>query len=67
MFENYNNLEEQEQKAYIMENFPNRDEIIEWWKNYHPRKELFNQEYTIYEVEIPKMFKAFVEYLLNKE
>lgn len=70
MFEDYNKQEEAEQKALfiadVMHRFPNNPEIWKWWKEQKFQKEQGEQEYTmIYEIDLPKILKAFTEHLLN--
>jgi hypothetical protein len=49
-------------------NFPNDLEIWEWWKNQNFQKENGEQEYTmIYEIDLPKILKSFIEYFKNKK
>lgn len=70
MFENYNKQEEAEQKALfiadVMHRFPDNPEIWKWWKTQKFQKEQGEQEHTmIYEIDLPKILKAFTEHLLN--
>ena len=70
MFEEYNKQEEAEQKALfigdVMHRFPDNAEIWKWWNGQKFQKEQGEQEYTmIYEIDLPKILKAFVEHLLN--
>lgn len=70
MFENYNKQEEAEQKALfiadVMQRFPDNPEIWKWWKTQKFQKEQGEQEYgMIYEIDLPKILKAFTEHFLN--
>ena len=50
----------------VSHRFPANPEILEWWKTQNFQKEVGEQEYTmIFEIDLPKILKAFTEYLLN--
>ncbi len=50
----------------VMHRFPDNPEIWKWWKEQNFQKEQGEQEYTmIYEIDLPKILKAFTEHLLN--
>ena len=50
----------------VMHRFPSNVEIWEWWKTQNFQKEQGEQEYTmIFEIDLPKILKAFTEHLLN--
>ena len=52
--------------ADVMHRFPDNPEIWKWWKEQNFQKEQGEQEYTmIYEIDLPKILKAFTEHLLN--
>ena len=52
--------------ADVMHCFPDNPEIWKWWKEQKFQKEQGEQEYTmIYEIDLPKILKAFTEHLLN--
>lgn len=70
MFKEYNEQEKAEQKALfiadVMHRFPSNTDIWRWWKTQKFQKEQGEQEYMmIYEIDLPKILKAFSEYLLN--
>lgn len=72
MFAEYNKQEKEEQKALfiadIIHRFPDNHKIWKWWKEQKFQKEQGEQEYTmIYEIDLPKILKAFTENLLNSE
>lgn len=53
-------------KQDVMHRFPDNPEIWKWWKEQKFQKEQGEQEYTmIYEIDLPKILKAFTEHLLN--
>jgi hypothetical protein len=50
----------------VIRSFPDNVEIWEWWKTQKFQKEQGEQEYTmIYEIDLPKILKAFVERFPN--
>ncbi|MFA7156764.1 MAG: hypothetical protein WC123_03635 [Bacilli bacterium] len=52
----------------VMHSFPDNPEIWKWWKEQKFQKEQGEQEYTmIYEIDLPKILRAFTEHLLNYE
>ena len=70
MFKEYNEQEKAEQKALfiadVMHRFPSNPDIQNWWKTQNFQKEQGEQEYMmIYEIDLPKILKAFTEHLLN--
>ena len=51
-------------KTDVSRSFPDNVEIWKWWKTQNFQKEQSEQEYTmIYEIDLPKILKAFTEYL----
>lgn len=47
--------------------FPTNVEIWIWWQTQKFQKEQGEQEYTmIYEIDLPKILKAFTEHFQNK-
>ena len=51
-----------------MPRFPDNQEIWKWWKEQKFQKEHGEQEYTmIYEIDLPKILKAFTEHLFNRK
>jgi hypothetical protein len=47
----------------ILLNFPDNVEIWKWWQTQKFQKEQGEQEYKmIYEIDLPKILKSFVEY-----
>lgn len=47
--------------------FPSNSEIWKWWQTQNFQKEQGEQEYTmIYEIDLPKILKAFVERFPNE-
>ena len=50
----------------VMHRFPSNPDIWKWWKTQKFQKEQGEQEYMmIYEIDLPKILKAFSEHLLN--
>jgi hypothetical protein len=46
---------------------PNNEEIWRWWQTQKFQKEQGEQEYTmLYEIDLPKILKAFIEHLKIK-
>lgn len=53
-------------KTDVMRGFPDNVEIWKWWQTQTFQKEQGEQEYTmIYEIDLPKILKAFVERFPN--
>ena len=49
-----------------LESFPDNVEIWKWWQTQKFQKEQGEQEYTmIYEIDLPKILKAFTEQFPN--
>ena len=45
---------------------PSDEEIWRWWKTQKFQREQGEQEYTLlYEIDLPKILKAFTEYLIQ--
>lgn len=54
-------------KDIKMGRFPDNLEIWKWWETQNFQKENGEQEYTmIYEIDLPKILKAFYEYFGNQ-
>jgi len=50
----------------VIRSFPDNIEIWKWWKTQKFQKEQGEQEYTmIYEIDLPKILKAFTEHFPN--
>ena len=50
----------------VIRSFPDNAEIWEWWQTQKFQKEQGEQEYTmIYEIDLPKILKAFTEQFPN--
>lgn len=50
----------------ILRNFPDNVEIWKWWQTQKFQKEQGEQEYKmIYEIDLPKILKAFTEQFPN--
>lgn len=65
-----NSSKENETKALsqdaVIRSFPNNVEILKWWQTQKFQKEQGEQEYTmIYEIDLPKILKAFTERFPN--
>lgn len=53
-------------KTNVICSFPDNIEIWKWWKTQNFQKEDGEQEYTmIYEIDLPKILKAFYEHFGN--
>lgn len=53
-------------KTQVISSFPDNVEIWEWWQTQRFQKEKGEQEYTmIYEIDLPKILKAFTERFSN--
>jgi hypothetical protein len=53
-------------KTDVSGSFPDNVEIWKWWQTQKFQKEQGEQEYTmIYEIDLPKILKAFVERFPN--
>jgi len=64
--EDYNLVNKNDLLPVVMHRFPDNLEIWKWWKEQKFQKEQGEQEYTmIYEIDLPKILKAFAEHLLN--
>lgn len=50
----------------VIRSFPSNVEIWKWWQTQKFQKEQGEQEYTmIYEIDLPKILKAFTEQFPN--
>lgn len=50
----------------VIRSFPDNVEIWKWWQTQKFQKEQGEQEYTmIYEIDLPKILKAFTEQFPN--
>ena len=50
----------------VIRSFPDNIEIWKWWEAQKFQKEQGEQEYTmIYEIDLPKILKAFTEHFPN--
>jgi hypothetical protein len=50
----------------VIRSFPDNIEIWKWWQTQKFQKEQGEQEYTmIYEIDLPKILKAFTEQFPN--
>ena len=50
----------------VTRSFPDNIEIWKWWQTQKFQKEQGEQEYTmIYEIDLPKILKAFTEHFPN--
>lgn len=53
-------------KTDVIRSFPDNVEIWKWWQTQKFQKEQGEQEYTmIYEIDLPKILKAFTEHFPN--
>lgn len=53
-------------KTDVIRSFPDNVEIWKWWQTQKFQKEQGEQEYTmIYEIDLPKILKAFTEQFPN--
>lgn len=53
-------------KTDVICNFPDNVEIWKWWQTQNFQKEQGEQEYSmIYEIDLPKILKAFTEHFGN--
>lgn len=53
-------------KTRVIRSFPDNVEIWKWWQTQKFQKEQGEQEYTmIYEIDLPKILKAFTEQFPN--
>ena len=53
-------------KTDVIRSFPDNVEIWKWWQTQKFQKEQGEQEYTmIYEIDLPKILKAFTEQFQN--
>ena len=60
------NQAEQLNETDVIRSFPDNAEIWKWWKTQKFQKEQGEQEYTmIYEIDLPKILKAFTEQFPN--
>ena len=51
----------------VIRSFPDNVEIWKWWQTQKFQKEQGGQEYTmIYEIDLPKILKAFTEQFPNE-
>ena len=58
--------DEREKITDVTHRLSSNPDILEWWKTQNFQKEQGEQGYMIiYEIDLPKILKAFSEYLLN--
>ena len=59
-------LNQQSSLGAVIRSFPDNIEILKWWQTQKFQKEQGEQEYTmIYEIDLPKILKAFTEHFAN--
>jgi hypothetical protein len=59
-------IEDDKRESAVNRSFPDDVEIWKWWQTQRFQKEQGEQEYTmIYEIDLPKILKAFTEKFPN--